>query len=216
MTAINSTGAAQAGTNVASSKLNADFDMFLKLLTVQMQNQDPLNPMDTSQYTQQLVQFSQVEQAIEQTGTLKSILGSLGTQNLTQASSLIGRQVETATPVAGLGERPAQWAWTAPREVASLTATITDASGRVVDVRQLSGGATSGSMIWDGENATGRQMAAGSYTLSLSGVDVNGGDVPIHVSGTGRVSDVQLSNGTILVAINGARFELSALTRIGE
>ncbi|WP_275426750.1 flagellar hook capping FlgD N-terminal domain-containing protein, partial [Enterobacter hormaechei] len=67
----------------SSTGLNGDFTMFLKLLTTQMQNQDPLSPMDTTQYTQQLVQYSQVEQSMAQTTTLKSILSALGTQNLT-------------------------------------------------------------------------------------------------------------------------------------
>jgi len=57
----------------AASKLNADFDLFVNLLTTQMKNQDPLDPVDSAQYTQQLVQYSAVEQAIEQTGTLKDI-----------------------------------------------------------------------------------------------------------------------------------------------
>ncbi|MFT3976489.1 MAG: flagellar hook assembly protein FlgD [Sphingomonas bacterium] len=216
MTTISGTAADTVAAATSPTKLNADFNMFLKLLTTQMQNQDPLSPMDTSQYTQQLVQFSQVEQSIEQTSTLKSILGSLGTQNLAQASSLIGRQVETGSAVAGLGEQPAQWGWSAGRAVATLTATITDANGRLVDTRTLSGGAASGSMIWDGETSAGRQMAPGSYSLSLKALDANGNDVPVTVNGTGRVNDVQLANGAVMVTVNGAQFPLTDLTRIGE
>src|SRR3954468_8082297 len=112
MTTVTSatTPTATDATTAATSKLGADFNMFIKLLTAQMQNQDPLDPMDTAQYTQQLVQYSQVEQSIQQSGTLKSILSSLGTQNLTQASSLIGHQVETGSGVSGLTDAtPAQW-----------------------------------------------------------------------------------------------------------
>ncbi|WP_204269743.1 hypothetical protein, partial [Klebsiella michiganensis] len=81
---------------------------------------------DTTQYTQQLVQYSQVEQSMAQTTTLKSILSALGTQNLTQASSLIGRAVEVDSPVSGLTDtRAAQWSWSTPRDAASVVATIT-------------------------------------------------------------------------------------------
>ena len=126
MTTVNSaTAISDAKTAAASTKLNADFDMFLKLLTTQMQHQDPLDPMDTAQYTQQLVQYSQVEQSIEQTATLKEMLAAFGTQNLMQASALIGAQVETTSPISGLSATtPAQWTWSAPRDVASMTATI--------------------------------------------------------------------------------------------
>lgn len=67
------------GAQPAARTLTGDYDMFLKLLTTQMQNQDPLDPMDSSEYTQQLVQFSAVEQQIEQTGLLREILAKLGT-----------------------------------------------------------------------------------------------------------------------------------------
>ena len=112
MTTVTSTTAPDAKTTAATTKINADFDMFLKLLTAQMQNQDPLDPMDTAQYTQQLVQYSQVEQSIEQTATLKEMLAAFGTQNLMQASSLVGAQVETSSATSGLSAAtPAQWTW---------------------------------------------------------------------------------------------------------
>ena len=216
MTTVNSATTAQATTTGAASKLNADFDMFLKLLTAQMQNQDPLDPMDTAQYTQQLVQYSQVEQSIEQTGTLKSILSSLGTQNLTQASSLVGRRIEADSQYAGLTDTPAQWGWTGTREVETITATITDEKGRVVDTRTVAAGAASGSLIWDGLTSSQRQMPAGTYKLDLKGVDTGGNEVPITIRSTGTVSDVQLENGAVSVTVNGASFSASELTRIGN
>src|SRR3954471_21803903 len=141
---------AKSATGTGSTPtINADFTMFLKLLTAQMQNQDPLDPMDTAQYTQQLVQYSQVEQSMKQTSTLKSILSSLGTQNLTQASSMIGHMVETNSSTAGLsGDTPAQWMWSAPRNVDTMTATITDSKGNTVDSRTVVGGAAAGSFSW--------------------------------------------------------------------
>jgi flagellar basal-body rod modification protein FlgD len=209
--------AAAAATDGAASKLNADFDMFLKLLTTQMQNQDPLDPMDTAQYTQQLVQYSQVEQSIEQTKTLKSILSSLGTQNLTQASSLLGRQVETNAAASGLSaETPAQWTWTAPREVASMTATITDASGKVVDTRAIDGGATAGSVAWDGTTSTGRKLGAGTYKIALEGLDATGNTLAVTPHAVGTVSDVQLNGGAVEVTINGMKVSSDALVRIGQ
>src|SRR4051812_13135181 len=91
-TVTTNTGTNTTPAAAATKGIGADFNMFLKLLTTQMQNQDPLNPMDTSQYTQQLVQYSQVEQTVQQTGTLKDILTRLTSQDMAQASSYIGKE----------------------------------------------------------------------------------------------------------------------------
>lgn len=218
MTTVNSaTSAAAAATDTAaSSKLNADFTMFLKLLTTQMQNQDPLDPMDTAQYTQQLVQYSQVEQSMAQTTTLKSILSSLGTQNLTQASAMIGHMVETNSSTSGLSaEKPATWMWSAPREVGTMTATITDSKGKTVDTRTVDGGAAAGSMSWDGTTSAGKKLGAGDYTLTLSGKDASGNDVTIVSHAVGTVTDVALENGAIQVTVNGHKVDSANLVRIG-
>lgn len=218
MTTISSTSgtAADAAASGAVSKLNADFDMFLKLLTAQMQNQDPLDPMDTSEYTQQLVQYSQVEQSIEQTGTLKSILASLGTQNLTQASSLLGKLVEADSATAGLtAEVPAQWSWEADRSVATMTATILDKNGRIVDTRTIESNSASGALQWDGATSTGKEMGPGSYTMELVAKDASGTVVPVTVHAFGLVSDVQLQNGNVTLTVNGEKVSTDDLVRIG-
>jgi flagellar basal-body rod modification protein FlgD len=217
MTSVTSTTAAATATDTSSTPtINADFTMFLKLLTAQMQNQDPLDPMDTAQYTQQLVQYSQVEQSMQQTSTLKSILSSLGTQNLTQASSMIGHMVETNSSTAGLsGDTPAQWMWSAPRDVDTMTATITDSQGKTVDTRTVVGGTAAGSFSWDGNTATGKQLSDGDYTLTLAGKDSSGNDVAITSHSVGTVTDVALENGLIQVTVNGNKVASDNLVRIG-
>ena len=112
--------ATTASTAAPTTGIKADFNMFLKLLTTQMQNQDPLSPMDTSQYTQQLVQYSQVEQSVQQNTTLNSILSNLSNQGLTQASGMIGRSVTLNSDVAGLAAgTPAAWSYSAARPVST-------------------------------------------------------------------------------------------------
>ena len=218
MTTVNTNAAAitDAKTQAASTKLSADYDMFLKLLTAQMQNQDPLDPMDTAQYTQQLVQYSQVEQSIEQTSTLKTMLSTMGTQNLTQASSLIGRSVETDSATAGIASgSPAQWVWDAPRDVTSMTATFKDAAGKVVDTRDITPNAASGNFSWDGKTTGGKDMPAGNYTVSIAAKDTAGNSVTVTPHAVGKVSDVQLEGNNVLVTINGMQIATSQLVRIG-
>jgi flagellar basal-body rod modification protein FlgD len=152
-----------------------------------------------------------------QTSTLKDILSTLGTQNLTQASSLIGHAVEADSNVAGLtASVPAQWNWTTPREATTVVATISDASGKVVDTRTVSVTGSTGTLGWDGETSSGRQMEAGKYSLSIKALDSSGTELTSSVRSIGTVSDVQLDNGAILVTVNGNQFDAGKLTRIGS
>lgn len=215
VSSVNNTADNSATTSIG--KLNADFDMFLKLLTAQMQNQDPLDPMDTSEYTQQLVQYSQVEQAIEQTGTLKDILAGMGSQDLSQASALIGREVELDSEVAGLSsDAPAVWAWNATRDVTSLTATITDANGKVIETRKIDATSSSGRFEWDGSLATGGKAAAGAYVLTLEGVDANGVKIGGNISTIGKVQEVRSSGGVITLGLNGIQLPMSSVLRVSN
>ncbi len=221
MTTVNTNNTTNTTANTATGSatgLNADFTMFLKLLTTQMQNQDPLSPMDTSQYTQQLVQYSQVEQSMSQTSTLKDILATLGTQNLTQASSLIGRAVEVNSPVAGLSDtQAAQWSWTTPRTATSIVATISDSTGKVVDTRTVEVKGDQGTLAWDGLTSDGKEMASGKYTLSIKALDASGTEITnTTVHSIGIVNDVQLANGSVLVTVNGNEVDSSKLVRVGN
>ncbi|WP_029139944.1 flagellar hook assembly protein FlgD [Citromicrobium sp. JLT1363] len=217
MTAISSISPVSQGadgSSKAGAELNANFDMFLKLLTTQMQNQDPLDPMDTSQYTQQLVQYSQVEQSIQQTSTLKDILASLSTQDLAQSANFLGKRVELDSATAGLSDRqPAQWQWQAERPIQTLSATITDAQGRVVETRELDP-ASMGSFAWDGSLGNGRTAAAGSYTLSLGALDAAGQNVPVTIRSTGVIDEVATRDGAVTLGINGQGFPSGALLRV--
>ena len=217
MTAISSmTPAMQGatGTSEAGAQLTANFDMFLKLLTTQMQNQDPLDPMETSEYTQQLTQYSQVEQSIQQTAALKDILAALSTQDLAQSSNFLGQRAEIDSATAGLSDqRPAQWTWRADRSIQSLTATIADARGRVVETRELDP-SSAGAFAWDGSLSAGGTAPDGGYTLSLSALDAAGQRVPVTVSSTGIVDEVATRNGAVMLGINGYSFPTAALIRV--
>lgn len=219
MTSISSTNGTNASVgsavdNSALAKTSADFDMFLKLLTTQMQNQDPLSPMDTAQYTQQLVQYSQVEQSIQQTGTLKDILNRLSTQDMAQSSSFIGREAEFDSDVSGLSTTtPAQWNFTAERTVGSLLATVIDSAGKVVDTRPIDP-ATSGAFRWDGTLSNGSRAPAGSYSLSLSGTDLSGTKVPVKIQSVGTVRQVTTADGAVKLGVNGIDMPASKLIRV--
>lgn len=192
----------------ALSKLSSDYTMFLRLLTTQMQNQDPLSPMDSSQYTQQLVQYSQVEQSIQQTGALKDILARLGSQDMMQASTLIGKQAAYDGAQAGLtASSPAQWTWETDGAPASLVAIIRDASGREIERRTLS--SDTRGLLWDGALSTGGTAPEGGYTLALDARDANGKPVTATLSTSGTVNAVNRTEDGITLTINGRAIPFS-------
>src|SRR6201985_2858476 len=81
------------GSSSSMQQLSGNFDTFLQLLTTQLQNQDPTSPMDTNQFTQQLVEYSQVEQQIDTNTNLQSLITQGGTQNAAYAPSYLGKNV---------------------------------------------------------------------------------------------------------------------------
>jgi len=215
MTTINNTvgqtnTAAQAG---QSAFANADFNMFLKLLTTQMQNQDPLDPMDTSEYTQQLVQYSQVEQSMQQTSVLRDILWRLSSSDMAQAAAFIGREAEFDTNIAGFDGELAEWSYTLPREAVSITATIKDASGRTVATKILEPG-TEGRFAWDGAQDSSGTASNGLYSLTLQALDSSGNNVPAWIRSVGTVSSITNDFGNVMLSVNGVDFPSTALVSV--
>lgn len=200
--------------SVASSATATDFTMFLKLLTTQMQNQDPLSPMDSTQYTQQLVQYAQVEQSVQQNGTLNNILANLNNQTITQAAQFIGRDAVFDSSVSGLGTKPASWRYDADRTMASATVTISDAGGKTVFTGPLDVAKTSGAFGWDGTLADGSKAAGGVYTLAINAVDASGASVPTTITSTGLIDAVDARGGVLSLSVNGVQMPMSALIRL--
>jgi flagellar hook assembly protein FlgD len=168
----------------------------------------------SSATTQQLVQYSQVEQSIQQTGLLRDLLARMSSNDMAQASSLIGREVEFDSSVAGLAAGPASWSWSLPHKASAITAEILDSSGRVVASAVLDPSKTSGAFQWDGTLADGTRAATGGYVLKLAAKDSSGAAVPATVHSTGRVQEVVQSDGELWLNIGGASLPMSDLLRI--
>jgi len=219
MTVTSTTAAAQTSAATTSTTLgkqaSPDFNLFLKLLTTQAQNQDPLNPTDATQYTQQLAQFSQVEQSLQQTNTLKDILSRFSTQDLSSAANLIGREATFDSNTVGLtSKNPARWTYSNSGMTGPLTATIKDAGGRTVSTQTIDDDSGTGEVTWTGTKSDGSQAADGAYTLTVKGQDSGGVSVSATINAIGTVGDVQSKNNVVTVGINGAQLPLSSLIRL--
>ena len=196
-----------------TSGVGADFNMFLKMLTVQMQNQDPLDPMDTSEYTKQLVQFSQVEQSMQQTGVLKDILSRVSSQDMAQASAFIGREARFDSNVSGLGATGnANWTVAPARAAESMTVKVTDAAGKVVSEQTID--ASTSRFSWDGKLADGTRAPEGAYKLAVTAKDKTGAAIGVGINGVGIVKDVITDGTNVTLGIGGARMALRELVAV--
>ncbi len=179
------------------TRLSGDFNTFLTLLTTQLRNQDPMQPMDANALTQQLVQFSTVEQQVKTNATLGQLLQLQQATQLADAAALIGRDVTIATDRLPLQDGRAQVALPAAGRAATARIEIRDAANalvRTADVR-LGSGATR--WAWDGVDARGRQRADGAYRLVVAGRSADGVAVPVEAQAIGRVTGARREGETL-------------------
>ena len=189
MTDINAlNGYTQSGTNSssqqASNQLSADMNTFLTLLTTQLKYQDPLDPMDTAEFTNQLVQYSSVEQAIQTNSKLETLL-NLNMSNLgAQAVSYIGKIAQVLGDVMPLEDGHAKATYTLDKNVESAVIMVKDLDGNVVYSEQGKIVAGTHDFEWDGKDSDGNQLPDGAYQIVVS-TKVGSGETSATVNGLG-------------------------------
>ncbi len=179
----------------SSAKLTQSYDSFLKLLTTQMQNQDPLSPMESSEFTNQLVQFSQVEQQISQNSKLDKLV-SLQNNNQTQASlGFIGLDVEATGNAFTYDSKPVKMSYTLPEASTSTRIQIKNEKG--VTVQTLDGVRSTSrqELSWDGKKSDGTAAPAGDYTMTVMAPKADSKLMTAKTTVFGRVSGIEAGNG---------------------
>ena len=199
---INSNSSVTSG---ASQTLSADMDTFLTLLTAQLQHQDPLDPMDTAEYTNQLVQYSNVEQAIQTNTKLDNLL-NLSIYNLgVQATGYVGKTVQVLGDMMPLEGGVGKATYTLSKNAQECTIVIKDADGNVVYSEAGNKSAGAHDFIWDGKDASGNQLADGAYQIIVS-TSVPRGETEASVTTTvfGKVTGVASDDGGIYLGLGNA------------
>ena len=185
----------------ASTSLTETFDTFLSLLTTQLQNQDPLDPMDTEQFTQQLVSFSQVEQSIAANQKLDQLVQLQTTSQLSTGVSYIGKSVEVVTDQLMLDGGTAKLTYGLESKAAQTVITIFDQNGR--PVRTVTGETDPGrhEFVWDGRDSNGVELADGIYGFKVDPVDKEGVPVELATASIGRVTGVEIVDEVLTLNI---------------
>jgi len=207
-----------AADSTASSlaSLTDNFQTFLSLLTTQLKNQDPLSPLDSNQFTQQLVQMSGVEQQIQSNALLKQIAGNTGT-GISTAVSMIGKDVRAVTDTAALNKGQANWVYNLPSDASDLKLEIVDSAGKVVHAEAPSDmKAGDHTLSWNGKDLTGTQLPDGNYTLRVTATDQNGAAIATTTYVDGVVTGVEQMNGQTMLTINGGQVSWDTVTSISN
>jgi len=197
------TGAADEAVNKAQARLTTDTQSFLKLLTAQLSNQDPLAPVDPTQFVSQLAQFSSVEQAVQSNSRLADVLSELRASGDRMDLGYIGREVEVASDRITLTDSGAEARYSIPDGAARVTVHVLDGDGRVV--RTFDGSPVAGvkEFAWDGRTDGGAMAAPGGYRLEVAAFDKDGKDLPTQISVTDTVKRVARQDGETMFQLTG-------------
>src|SRR5215472_6546740 len=192
-----------------------NFQTFLTLLTTQLQNQDPTNPLDTNQFTQQLVQFAQVEQQLRANDQLTTLVSLQQSAQATQALGFVGENVTVNSNTAQLADGSATWTMSSPKP-ATAAVTISNSSGQVVYSGSMTLQAGSNTFQWNGQGSDGTQWPDGTYSVSVAATDSSGQPVGVSTSVTGVVNSVDLTKNPPLLSVNGQNFTVNQILGVSR
>jgi flagellar basal-body rod modification protein FlgD len=204
--------AQSAGQSAAT--LADNFDTFLSILTAQIQNQDPLEPMDSTEFTNQLVQFSGVEQQIRANKQLETLISATRSTAGAALASYLGQEAEIGSAGAAFSGAPVNWRYELQGEAAKATVTVTDAQGKVLyaEPAKLTDGAHD--FVWDGRLTKGGKAANGPYYINVVAEDADGAKVSAAHTLVTRITGVDLSHSEPALATDAGVYAYADILRL--
>ena len=204
------------GTSAAAGQLAETFDTFILLLTTQLQNQDPLDPMDSAQFTSQLAQFAGVEQSINTNKKLDQLVALQTSNMLNGAVSYVGRTVEVISDQLALKDETATISYGIETNAAKTSISIVTEDGQTVRVINGETDAGRHELVWDGRDALGNPMPDGIYNYNV--IAVNGDDETINTISafTGRVTGVEILDSLVTLNLGELGVPFSSIFAVRE
>ena len=182
-----------------------DFDTFLLLLTTQLQNQDPTSPMDTNQFTSQLVDFASVEQQLKSNTHLESLVNMALAGSTNSVVSYLGQEVTVGGTTAQLTNGEANWRYSLGTDAASTTLTVTNTAGETVLTTAGNTAQGSHEFNWGGRNQGGQLVQDGVYSLTVKAQDIGGNTITSSTTVTGVVNSIELDGASPVLNVGGLR-----------
>ena len=191
---------------------------FMQLLLAQLQNQDPTQPVDNQQMVAQLATFSQLEQQTTTNTNLQTLITGQASQTETSVVNLVGKQVTYSSNTAHLASYGSATTLNATlaAPAASISATLTDSTGKVVRTIKQTGAMSAGqvSLAWDGKDDGGNSLPAGDYTIAFTAADASGNAVSTSTTQTGVCSGISYANGYAQPLIGTTPIKMSDIVSI--
>jgi flagellar basal-body rod modification protein FlgD len=206
--------AANSANSLASQQIAGNFQSFLTLLTTQLQNQNPLDPLDTNQFTQQLVEFAGVQQQLNTNDSLSTLVSLQQTTQSTEALAYVGKTAVVKGNTATMVNSIAGWELSIPT-ASVMDVTIASSTGQTVFSGSYSVSAGNNQpFAWNGQGSDGTQWPDGNYTLTATAKDANGNTVAVTSAVEGTVSSVDLTQSPPLLTIGGQTYTVSQVQSI--
>ncbi|WP_339633672.1 flagellar hook capping FlgD N-terminal domain-containing protein [uncultured Sneathiella sp.] len=222
MPEITSTSQAQnSAASKAATNLASNFDDFLTLLTTQLTNQDPLNPTDSTEFTNQLVNFTSVEQAIATNQNLESLvkLTQMSQENALSASMInyLGKSVTTNLNVSALSDSEATWNIDLGSSAAKVKYDIYNQDGSIVYSKTEDSAAAGAQQYnWDGTTNSGTTAEDGAYYLVVTAETEGGGDINVDYSFKGIATSIDTVNGETVLKVGDVPIGLGYITSVTQ
>jgi len=206
------TGSASATSGTAAS-VAQNYTTFLQMLTTQLKNQDPLNPVDSNQFTQELVMFSQVEQQLQTNSQLGTLVSLEQANQSTAALSFVGKTVTFNSNTTQMTNSQATWSLVS-NSPATASVVVQNSAGQTVYSGTQALNAGTNTFAWNGQGNNGTQWPDGAYTISVSATNANGQSVPVTTQASGVVSSVDVSKTPPALTVGNQSYTLSQITSI--
>ena len=200
----------------AQDKLDKDLNQFLTLLVTQLQNQDPLEPLDANEFTSQLVQFASVEQQIYQNSNLEKLVDMQQTSQVGSMVSYLGTDIEANGNSFNLSDSKAEFSYELEAPSVETVLTIQDATGQEVLTNNVSTDTGKNIFQWDGLQSDGTQAPDGPYTAIVSAKDYDGNLINVAQTVFGRVTGAGAQNGIVTLSMGAIDAPLDQVLNVRE
>src|SRR3989338_7319827 len=200
----------------AQAKLDDDMNRFLKLLVTQLKNQDPLKPMDATEFTSQLVQFASVEQQIFANANLEKLLGLQQTSQVSDMVNFIGNTIEADAKVVPLENGKAEFTYDLDTKSDKTAILIKNSAGLNVFSTDGENGAGKHNYVWDGKTTSGSVAPDGSYTVVVTAVDRAGEVLGVKQTVFGRVTGAGAENGIVSLFMGDSSVTMDKVQAVKE
>ena len=212
--ANSSASAAASGSTSGAANIAGNFDSFLQLLTTQLQNQDPLDPLDTNQFTQELVSFSSVEQQINMNTNLSTLISLQQTAQSTAALNFLGTTVTVNGNSAELnsGQPNPTWNYTLSKP-STVAINVSSSTGQLVYSTAQTLQAGNQTFTWNGTDSVGNAWPPGAYTVSITATDASGKTTTVSPQVQGVVTGVDISQSPPTLTVNGQSYTPSQIVQ---